>query len=262
MAILLMNLGVISLILMVDFSHYHGAIWIVSILVLSSRFKALNNIVHECAHYSFHHNPNFNRSIGGIVCGLLGQDYSVYKAEHMSHHGFLGDYDRDLDFQTIRSFSPHLPQQFNKILKNILSIKFLSSYAPKRFGRTRQSLLGNLAIWAIMVYLLIHGLMVNWVIFLVAYFIGFPLMKYLTDLVDHGGIYANPIKINQTRNFILKSKLIKWLLFPRNDCYHLIHHLYPALPVKVFQEAHQALLEDPSYRQLTHHARGIRLLPK
>jgi fatty acid desaturase len=43
--------------------------------------------------------------------------------------------------------------------------------------------------------------------------------------------------------------VLRFFLFPRNDCYHLIHHLFPGVPVNHFDRCHEELLQDPKYRE-------------
>jgi fatty acid desaturase len=81
-----------------------------------------------------------------------------------------------------------------------------------------------------------------------------PFLRFVIDIIDHGGIYtAEANELYKSRNFIHHAAL-RWILFPRNDCYHLIHHLYPYLPVASFGKVHAILMEDPEYRNLQHRA--------
>jgi fatty acid desaturase len=43
---------------------------------------------------------------------------------------------------------------------------------------------------------------------------------------------------------------VRLIFFPRNDSYHLVHHLFPQIPARHLHQAHQELCRDPSYRRL------------
>lgn len=68
--------------------------------------------------------------------------------------------------------------------------------------------------------------------------------------MDHGGLLKD-VHLNaldMSRNLVV-PRLLRLVIFPRNDCYHLIHHLYPTLPVRYFDDVHSALLSDVEYRR-------------
>ncbi|MEO1468088.1 MAG: hypothetical protein AAFV86_03455, partial [Pseudomonadota bacterium] len=46
-----------------------------------------------------------------------------------------------------------------------------------------------------------------------------------------------------------------FIVFPRNDCFHLIHHLFPTVPADHLDYCHERLLGDPAYRE--RHARAV-----
>jgi fatty acid desaturase len=81
--------------------------------------------------------------------------------------------------------------------------------------------------------------------------------NYWNDGVDHAGLIQEGDDLYASRNLILPQPL-RALLFPRNDCFHLVHHLFPSVPVRHLPACHQRLLSDPAYAALKHHPR----LPK
>lgn len=48
------------------------------------------------------------------------------------------------------------------------------------------------------------------------------------------------------------------MFFPRNDSYHLVHHLFPGVPVSHFHFCHERLMEDRNYPES--HCRTGRLI--
>ncbi|NRA89206.1 MAG: fatty acid desaturase, partial [Rhizobiales bacterium] len=76
----------------------------------------------------------------------------------------------------------------------------------------------------------------------------YPAINYWTDCVDHAGRLEVGDDLYKSRNFII-HKSIRWMLFPRNDCYHLIHHLFPSVPSHQLEAAHDELMTDWSYAE-------------
>ena len=76
----------------------------------------------------------------------------------------------------------------------------------------------------------------------------FTAINYWTDCIDHGGIIESGDELEASRNMIL-PKAFRVFLFPRNDCYHLIHHLFPNVPAQHLETCHDLLLENTAYRE-------------
>ncbi|HEX2691561.1 MAG TPA: fatty acid desaturase [Kofleriaceae bacterium] len=233
----------------------HPAVTILAAMLIASLLKGLNNIVHECSHHSFSKDRAFNERVGSILCVTLLSDYASYKKEHSSHHRFLGDYAHDLDFQLRQPLGHDLAFRWRRVLGHLATFRFLWFYVP-RVRLTRREHQGGVALFA----LVLGGLIVleayqAALAFALAHVVFLAFLRFLIDIVDHGGIYlADQSELYKSRNFILHNAALRWMFFPRNDCYHLIHHLYPYLPVASFGEVHTILMEDPDYRNLRHRA--------
>ena len=44
-----------------------------------------------------------------------------------------------------------------------------------------------------------------------------------------------------------RRDVLRWMFFPRNDCYHLVHHLFPHIPARHLGASHQLLTRDALY---------------
>jgi len=228
---------------------------VVAAILLSSLLKGLNNIVHECSHHAFSKHRAFNERVGAILCVLLLMDFTFYKKEHTSHHRFLGDYERDFDFQARRVLRHDQPFRWRRMLRDIVTLRFLWLYVPRIQLKRYEHVAGAAIVGATLIVLYVTGEHQAALAFALAYGVFLPFLKFLIDIVDHGGIYTKDAEeLYKSRNFIIYNAALRWLFFPRNDCYHLIHHLYPYLPVKNFSKVHALLMEDPDYRQLRHRA--------
>jgi fatty acid desaturase len=232
-----------------------AAVTVLLAVVVASLFKGLNNIVHECSHNAFAEDARFNRFLGTILCVLLLMDFQSYKREHTSHHRYLGDYDRDLDFQLRRGLGHDRRFRWRRMLRDTVSLRFVRYYVPRVRLRHPHHLVGLSFYAVLLIGLLAVGACDAAVILFLAHVLFMPWLRYFIDIVDHGGLYRADVgELYKSRNFVVGNFALRWLLFPRNDCYHLIHHLYPYLPIASFGKVHAVLLEDPAYRGLRHRA--------
>lgn len=231
----------------------HVAVTAAAAVLIGTLLKGLNNIVHECSHQAFSNDRAFNERLGSILCVVLLTDYASYKKEHSSHHRFLGDYDRDLDFQARRPLGHDQPFTWRRLVVPLATLRFLWFYLPRPRLTQRDHLVGVAALGLLLGGLCSIGAIHAALALALAHVVVVPFLRFIIDLVDHGGLYRAELEeMYKSRNFIVSNPVLRWMLFPRNDCYHLIHHLYPYLPVASFGEVHEILMEDPDYRALRH----------
>ncbi len=224
-----------------------------TVFMIGTRLRGLNNIIHECSHFTFATNRTDNVILGNIAAAMILQSFEVYRKEHLTHHAHLGDYQRDLDIQGIQAYRLEDELTGKTIIRHVLTPIFglhLPGYLSVNLSAS-----GG---WAYAV--LKSGLIVTTLIF--AYFNPqaavllvvipflwiFTAINYWTDCIDHGGIIGSGDKLEASRNMILPIAL-RVFLFPRNDCYHLIHHLFPNVPAQHLEVCHDLLLENAAYRE-------------
>lgn len=219
---------------------------------IATRLRGLNNIVHECSHFAFSRDRESNVVLGSIAASLVLGCFRDYRDEHLTHHAHLGDYDHDLDLQGIRDFRLEDPLTPRTILRHLLTALtgrhlpyYLNVNLSARDGAIYRA--GKIALIAAATVFLafdpLAALLLVWFPFVWIY----SAMNYWTDCIDHGGLVGSEDELDASRNFIL-PRPIRALLFPRNDCYHLIHHLFPQVPSHHFEECHQRLMSNPEYQ--------------
>jgi fatty acid desaturase len=229
---------------------------------IATRLRGLNNIVHECSHYTFTRSIAANVLFGRIAAVILLGGFRKYEREHATHHTFLGDHEQDKDFENLQVFGIDQPVTWSSLARHIATPILglhLRRYFPVDLsfedGRTvGLAKLGLLAAVALGVWL------APWttvLLVLVPYLQVMTAINYWNDCVDHAGLIAESDDLYASRNLILPQPL-RALLFPRNDCFHLVHHLFPSVPVQHLPACHERLLSDPAYAVLKHHPR----LPK
>ncbi|MCJ8323986.1 MAG: fatty acid desaturase [Rhizobiales bacterium] len=223
--------------------------------LIGTRYRALNNIVHECTHYSFCKSKKMNIFIGKIAANVIFTSYKDYKMEHMSHHKSLGDYENDLDFQSRQKFNFEASLTLGTVLRHIFT-PILGLHYPQYFSVsfTFKDGFGFGMIKILMVMAVVVGLYfapVASILMLILPFVWvFSGINYWTDCIDHAGLMHKDDDLLKSRNFIL-NPVIRSILFPRNDCYHLIHHLFPSVPAHHMENVHEILLGDASYFQVS-----------
>ena len=228
---------------------------------IGTRLRGINNIVHECSHASFAEGRSDNVMIGRFCAAILMKSFRKYRDDHLSHHAHNGDYEHDAEFGLIEKFGLHDPISPRTILRHVivpLTGRHLPLYTGinlsaedgRVFLGLRLFLLASMAI-----FLLLEPLAAFAFVILPLFYI-YPTLNFWTDCLDHAGLVGAKDEIEASRN-VLAPTLVRLLFFPRNDSYHLVHHLFPQIPARHLHLAHEELSRDPSYRRLPSAVRAI-----
>ncbi len=220
---------------------------------IATRLRGLNNIVHECSHATFAQDHACNETFGTIAAALTLGSFRAYRRAHLTHHSHLGDHERDLDFKGIQVYRFEAPLTARTLLRHIVTPVVglhLPVYAKPdlsmRDGAFAAAM--KLAIlFAACCWAAVDPVSAT-VLFLLPWFWLLPAINYWTDCVDHAGLWSAVDSLHTARNAVLPLAL-RWLLFPRNDCYHLIHHLFPGIPSQHLPACHGRLLESSVYKR-------------
>jgi len=231
----------------------------VLIFFIGTRLRGFNNIVHECSHFTFTQRREDNVLFGCICASLVLGSFRNYRDEHMTHHAHCGDYDRDLDLQGIRHFRLEDPLTPRTIVRHALTPllglhlrRYVSVNLSARDGEKYRALKIGLiaAAFGFIVLDPLAALLLVWIPFVWVY----SAINYWTDCIDHAGLVGSGDDLETSRNFFLPKQL-NVILFPRNDCYHLIHHLFPHVPARHLDACHKKLLAHPDYQARTEGSR-------
>ena len=238
--------------LSLDLTWWTGLGMALTSIFIGTRLRGLNNIVHECTHSSFSEHRGDNVTIGRFCSSFLTGCFKQYKDDHLSHHAHLGDYERDAELAVIEKFRLHDPLTPRTVLRHFITPllgRHLRMYSGVNMsgedGRFFLAFKSGLLL-AIAVFSLFNPLASLLFVLLPLYFI-FPTLNFWTDCLDHAGLVGATDELEASRNVLAPAPL-RLLFFPRNDCYHLIHHLFPQIPARHLKDAHAALSEDPQYR--------------
>lgn len=253
-----------ALALTLAYSSTINHLWYVSFpffaFYLGTRFRAVNNMSHECVHGTYCSSGRLNEAFGELFAIVEHSRFTHVRKAHFAHHRYLGHPQLDLDLKDIPRHFLYSQLTRRRICKSIaqtLTLKQISHTFTMHFYDSHAPL------WAVVIR---HVYSVFLIIFLytypvqflslmvVPYLYFFQIHKNLTDLLDHAGLFSTNGSLNRSRNFIIKNPVLSALLTPRHDGYHLVHHLFPWLAVENHKRAHEILLSDAEYCKKTHYA--------
>lgn len=237
--------------LSLPFGWFLPPVAVVVMLFIGTRFRGLNNIIHECSHSTFSSERATNMKIGKFCAVVLFSSFSDYRDEHLTHHAHLGDYDHDMDLQGIKDLRLHDPLSKRVILRHLVTPLLgwhLPYYLNLNFSaRDGRNWVISKAILLLTLSALTFLFPLTVMIFVVLPFTFFySALNYWADCLDHAGIVASNDDLHSSRN-VLASPLLRSLFFPRNDCYHLVHHLFPHVPARFLEASHKVLAQDFLY---------------
>lgn len=226
-------------------------------IFIGSRMRALGNIMHECVHNIFVSKRSLNYFIGSFIAIFLFECFDQYKSAHLKHHRYLGNDVYDSDYVKYKKIKLNL---FSNNCWNVLC----SIFNPIQWCdglKAIFSLSAQKTIVKIIKFfylLLVLLLLYFWpreilLYYLIPYVTSYQIFKLFSDIVDHDYLYEKDSLDDRSRNHIFRSSLLNFLFFPRNDAYHLVHHLYPRLRTAEYPMRHEELMKKNfQYSQKNH----------
>ena len=237
-----------------------GLIAALLILFIGTRMRGLNNIIHECSHSTFSIERSDNVLIGKLCAALLFSSFYDYRDEHLSHHSYLGDYERDMDLHGIEDLQLHEPLSTRVVLRHLMT-PLIGRHLPYYLGlnfsnRDGVSFLFIKALILLAVSTSALFFPITTVLFVVLPFVlVYSALNYWADCLDHAGIVAAEDDLYASRN-VLAPRIVRALFFPRSDCFHLVHHLFPHVPSRHLESSHNVLKMDALYCSNRHAVLG------
>lgn len=233
------------------------ALFLPLVLFMGTRLRQVSNLLHWASHNALCEDRRLNRLLGNVLAFSLFTTLDEYRQDHLSHHAHLGKLERDRDFVKLAPFGIAQPGPWTAHLAAVLSPRLWWAYRlPIGFG-TRRKAAACLAHAVLLGICSLQGWWWAASAWLCAWLLSRVVVSYITDLLDHAGIYDAPSRIERSRNCIIENRPLRGLLFPAQDCYHQVHHEYPALGPLAQAAAHQAWwAADATYRAKNHHLIG------
>ena len=240
-------------------------VYVIALGIIGLRLRSFGNIVHECSHRSFVKDRKWNDLIGRALSLFLLYCFDSYRRDHLTHHQFTGDFEKDRDFLETARFELHVDltiARWKHYVSQAFSPGVLSAYLGKVVYQSSESLFWRLLRSIYVAALIISALaaltfnplgLIILAFWIVPLAVSLPFVGYLSDIMDHGGILRNDTDFDMSRNYVVENAFMQWLFFPRNDSYHLLHHLFPTIPTHFLPECHRILMDEyPDYAERKH----------
>jgi fatty acid desaturase len=237
------------------------AVYVLAALVIGSRQKGLENLMHEGTHLNLSPDPVKNDRIAFWLVGMWmtpGWTPALERPGHIgAHHENFGIRGRDFEFFDYQALGlGRLPSESLMAGARLLAHTFLRTTwwrihgVVHSFGRRGWVLLCSVAI-VIGATGLLLPLVLYW---FVPYLFVYMPMRFLSEVSEHMAL-GHGSEFRTTRNKL--GWFQKYVMHPHGDGYHLVHHLYPRIPHHNLARAHRLLLADPVYRLEGNHCRGL-----
>jgi fatty acid desaturase len=234
------------------------AVYPVVAFVVGSRMRALGNVLHETAHGTYFRHRTANHTLGRLLAVFDFQSFDVYQREHRAHHVHLGVPGRDVDVDARRAlgFGASTPRPFLRHVATSLTLRHLPRYLrPVVYVRGESpGWKAARAAWCLALVIGAWQAPIQMAAFLVLpWLTTYQIFRYWSDALDHAGLVDAPDEFNRTRNHVVGCRPLDLLLFPRNDGYHLAHHLFPSVPARHLPRVHrEVLMALPEYAARDH----------
>lgn len=224
-----------------------------ALLILGNRQRALGNILHDAAHRNLTRDRQVNDFMArALIAPLLFLSLSHYRSLHFRHHVDLGAQATDPDL------IPIPPKKARSwviaVAMNALSIRAVLGSVFGHLLDSAVPLAGRLYIiawWSVLVVAVaavtgVGSAAVMLALWLAARATVFHLITTFREMCDHHGLAPGGV-FSFTRD-ITASGAWTVLIHPRNNAYHLTHHLLPAVPYYRLPEAQRLFSDLPEYR--------------
>lgn len=233
--------------------RYGGWMVVPSLLIVGNRQRALGNVLHDCGHRNVSRRARVNDFIARcLVAPLLFSDFEHYRKTHLAHHMHLGHPQDDPDYMSSAGANRHCWRE--TFFTNLLSAKQWIFTLVGDFSKPLGGLkLLYMALWWT-TFLAWIGVIAGWPtagvflgLWLAARASVFFSITLFREMCDHFG--REPGGIFQFSRDITAGGILGCMIHPRNNGYHLTHHLLPAVPYYHLPTAHGALLKLPVFQQ-------------
>ena len=253
-------------------THVTWFFYLIALLVIGSRQRALTTILHDSAHGILVKNKSLNWVLGTFCSGyLIFQQMIPYKKSHCyEHHSHLGDPKLDPDFKFYLEeglYYPQSPRDFlvKHIIKPLLLFKvpqyilYLVKY--RLFGKgcdLYETIIMLVYLSTIVSASVWFGFWDELILFwLVPYITVFQVLGYFIEISEHYPLVGN----NMVDLYMTRNRFSPWyeafFTSIHGENFHLIHHLMPSLPFWNLAKAHKMLLADSNYFRHNSRTGGI-----
>ncbi|HEU4439612.1 MAG TPA: fatty acid desaturase family protein [Methylomirabilota bacterium] len=235
--------------------------YLVAFLVIGSRQKGLENLMHEGTHYNLCPDRTWNDRIAVWLVGAWmtpGWSPSLERPGHVgSHHENFGVRGRDDEFFGYQRLGlGRLPAASRLEGARLIFISFARTTWWRIHGIAHSfGPMGIVAAVAVVAALYYTRLLLPFIAYwVVPYLLVYMPMRFLAEVSEHMAL-GHGSEFATTRNKL--GWFQRYVMHPHGDGFHLVHHLYPRIPHQNLPRAHRLLLRDARYRQEGNHCGGF-----
>ncbi|KAL8850105.1 MAG: hypothetical protein Q9221_004922 [Calogaya cf. arnoldii] len=243
-------------------SPIRHTIYLLSLLIIASRLRAFENLVHEASHNNLFPTPQQHQTFQFLYSFPVFRIVSDYRQSHLIHHLHLGDRNKDPDI--LRLFDLGLDSLserpvwylFGMPMTGYLSWEYLSTTFVE-FWTSESSRVSKTAFWGGIIfgisYWNLHSFFLSY--YILPFFIILPITRYWAEISEHLGLDLSG-EFGSSRTNI--GWLHRWYLNPHNDGFHAVHHLCSQVPFYLLEIVHGRLMEgSEEFRGKTVVSRGV-----
>jgi fatty acid desaturase len=215
------------------------AVYLIAVVLIGVRMRALGNLLHEAAHVKLFAHPRVNAVAGTVLCAWpLLVNFRRYAELHRMHHRYLWRDDRDPDLALYRltgtetgsaAVSGFAAFLLRYVLLVIIPVmpwwRLISGWRrPRPATWITPPLL--LAAGLLTARALTVGLLLYW---LVPWLTTYQMCTFWAELGEHGGLRLAGHHWG-SRNW-RGNVITRWIIGSHSDdLYHLLHHWFPTVP--------------------------------
>lgn len=222
-----------------------------AVTVIANRQRALGNLIHDASHWNLNRNKTINDLLASVcLAPALMSNLGIYRSLHFRHHAKLGKSGQDPDLLARPASAPYA--WWTVYLRKAFSP---ADIAASIIGHVGRADLG----WGHAYIMLWWGAIFGFatacagtsfaVLFVALWFAAratvFHWITVLREMCDHFGLESGGI-YSFTRD-IVSGSMWRWVIHPRNNAYHLTHHLMPSVPYYHLPDTQKILSTLPSY---------------
>ncbi|PCK22949.1 fatty acid desaturase [Bacillus pumilus] len=253
-------------------SEFHMAFYILTVLIIGSRQRALATILHDASHVCLAKSKKLNRLLGTYFSGyLIGQEFHIYQDSHVKgHHMHLGNPNKDPDYQYhlevgLYQLRDHQHFFYQYVLRPLFLLNIFSyavyifKHRMLQFTKYPKQYAKMIVMWLVICGVLLYfGLFMHLILYwVIPYFTAFMVIGWFIEIAEHYPLMLDHKKsIQMTRN-----RFSHWMeaffLSIHAENYHLAHHLQASIPYWNIAKAHQVMMKDETYEKLNNRMGGV-----
>jgi fatty acid desaturase len=239
----------------------HWAVFGLAFFIIGTRQHALNNLVHEAAHFSISRNKTLNDWISDVLYAaphLISTD--GYRSKHKFHHSALGDPHLDTETKpryVVKGwgFAKHTVLAFIGYEAYLAARTYVPEPERTKGIQLKHAILVAITNSAIFAYCWVVGApFAYFFLWLLPLFTLTIYISMLRVLAEHqpveyaqDGIVNRDLPMPQFTRTITAGMLERFIFGPLNFCYHREHHMIPGIPFANLPRLHRLLRERGFY---------------